>query len=231
MKQPNKRNLHGIDLWEIQGDEGAPAVMLFHGYGADGSDLVSLASLYQGPIKPHFYFPTGPMEVPIAPGYSGRGWFPIDIELLKAAIQGKKSQNVVSAFPKEYSQIRQVISLLIAELDIPLSKLFLGGFSQGAILALDAALHAPEKIGGLLLFSGILVNEEEWEKRISQYAGMPFFQSHGKEDSLLPFERAVALEQFLKKGGLIGHLNAFHGGHEIPHSLTPKINAFLNEHF
>lgn len=233
MIQPkiHKRKIHGIDVLEVLGDPGAPAILLFHGYGADGRDLLPLSQALAGfDIKPSFYFPTGPLEVPIAPGYSGRGWFPIDIEALKDAIHGKKSENVSKAFPKEYSQIRQIAQLLIAELNIPLSKLILGGFSQGAILAIDTALHASEKIGGLLIFSGIMVNEEEWKKRASQYRGIPFFQSHGHEDQLLPFDRAVALEKFLKDSGLKGKLHSFHGGHEIPHAIIVKLNAFLKEH-
>ncbi len=223
-----KRNVQGLDLLEVPGTLGAPAVLLFHGYGADAEDLLPLAQGWQeAEMKPHFFFPTGPLDVPIAPGYMGKGWFPVDIEILKLAIHEHKSKEIIKAFPREFSQVRAQCQDLIAELDIPLSKLFLGGFSQGAILATEVALNFPEKVAALLLLSGTLVNEESWRKQAQFHKGMAFFQSHGQQDTLLPFDRAQALERLFLDAGFEGKLHAFHGGHEIPHSIISQLNAFL----
>lgn len=116
---------------------------------------------------------------------------------------------------------------LIAELDIPLSKLFLGGFSQGAILATEIALNAVEKPAGLVILSGTLINEKNWNHLAHLRAGMPFFQSHGERDPLLPLERAKALEQLLQKGGLKGKLSTFPGGHEIPPKILGELKGFF----
>jgi phospholipase/carboxylesterase len=223
-----KRELQKVEFIEIEGDPDSPYVMLFHGYGANYEDLLPLSEIISfGQMKPHFFFPQGTLDVPIAPGYIGKGWFNLDIELIKSAMQEKRSEDVAEAFPQNFSNILAQCQNLIEELNIPLSKLFIGGFSQGAILATEIALNSREKMGGLLLFSAMLVHEKRWRQLAKNFRGMPFFQSHGKHDSLLPFDRARALESLLLESGFKGKLHAFSGGHEIPHSILLQLNLFL----
>jgi phospholipase/carboxylesterase len=224
-----KRKIQGLEILEVAGDPEAPAVLLFHGYGADAYDLLPLSKSYQGKTNLRFFFPTGPIEIPIAPGYSGRGWFPINIETIKEALHEGDLQKVSKSFENELAEAREMCNNLIAELNIPLSKLFIGGFSQGAILATDIALHAFENVAALILFSGIITNENAWAKLASNRKGTPFFQSHGEEDTLLPFTLAKSLEKLLLDAGFKGKLHSFRGGHEIPYSTIVKLNVFLNE--
>ncbi len=118
---------------------------------------------------------------------------------------------------------------MIAELHIPLSRLFIGGFSQGGVLAAELVLRAQENSAGLLIFSGTLIHEELWESLAPLHRNLHFFQSHGRYDPLLPLAGAVQLEKVLSKAGCKGHLHVFEGGHEIPLSLIQHIKNFLEK--
>lgn len=190
-------------------------------------DLAGLSEVYQQPPRPTWLFPNGPLEIPIMPGYNGRAWFPIDIEALQTALQKGDFDAVANAFPAELADARQQVERLVGELDIPRSKLILGGFSQGAVLATETALHGMDRVAALLIFSGTLICEPKWRRLSHLHAKTPFFQSHGTNDNLLPMKKAEALEQLLLEGGLQGKLHRFNGGHEIPQTVQRELNAFL----
>lgn len=214
----------GIEYLETKGKTNHKTIILFHGFGANAYDLASLGDLLPGPT---WIFPNGPLHVTFAPGFSGRSWFPVNITLLKEAIEKRDLESIQEAFPKELSEVRKKVLKLIAELNIPLSQIILGGFSQGAVLAIEIAVHGNEKPAGLMLFSGTLIQEHVWKPLLYRLKDVPFFQSHGFFDPLLPMDRAKDLENFLLDAGLKGKLHAFQGGHEIPSSILLEAKKFL----
>lgn len=224
----NKKTSLGIDFIEIKGDEGAPVILLLHGFGADHEDLASLSSAYTGKRKPTWIFPNGPLKVQMGFFTAGRSWFPVNIALLQKAFQEKKYEAIQNAFPQELDEIRKKIDLFLTELNIAPHNLIIGGFSQGAVLAIEIALHAFERPLGLAIFSGTLVNTESWRRLAKQKASLHFFQSHRKHDNLLPFEKAKQLEELLIEGGLKGKLHSFQGGHEIDHSTLLSFDKYIS---
>ncbi len=225
MSKPfQERKVGELDIVELLGDPDKGTIVLLHGFGADAFDLFPLSSLYKGPT---WIFPQAPLEIQIAPGYFGRAWFPIDIEKLNLAIREKRFDEVSGAFPSELDHARACLEDLLIRLDIPRSKLLLGGFSQGAILAIETALTAPHRSAALLILSGTLINESNWRKLTPLHAKTPFFQSHGSHDPLLPIEKAIELEKVLLDGGLEGKLHRFNGGHEIPQATLLQLASFL----
>lgn len=224
-----KKQIAGLDVVELPGDPGGATIVLFHGFGANAMDLVPLSGVYRQSPKPTWLFPNGPLEIPIAPGYSGRAWFPVDIESLQRALQRNDFEAVENAFPEELTQARERVERLVGELDIPRSKLILGGFSQGAVLAVETALHGMEPVAALLIFSGTLICASAWKRLSHLHPKTPFFQSHGTHDPLLPLKKAEELAALLQEGGLKGSLHTFKGGHEIPQPILILLNAFLKD--
>jgi phospholipase/carboxylesterase len=197
------------------GGEG-PIVVLLHGYGAPGTDLVPLWREIQVPPGTRFAFPEAPLELPILPG--ARAWWNIDIGRYEQAItSGGDFSELTRDVPDGLDESRaKVIALLdVLEKEHAATELVLGGFSQGAMLSLDVALHSERKLAALVLMSATLIASDEWIPRMPKRAGLPVLQSHGRSDPLLPFSLAERLSGLLKDAGLATQFLAFNGGHTI----------------
>ncbi len=213
-------------------------LILFHGYGADAHDLQSLAEVLRPPESIDFLFPQGPLSVPIGPGWMGRAWWKINVDALvqmaKTTSQdngykGDEKSEFSSEVSKGLREVRPHLQKMIQETKIPWHKIILGGFSQGAMLATDLFLQAPESPRGLLIFSGMPICQDEWRNLLVKRQGKLFFQSHGRQDEVLSFKDAQRLETLLTQGGMKGTLQSFVGGHEIPLPILEKANQYLQQ--
>jgi phospholipase/carboxylesterase len=80
---------------------------------------------------------------------------------------------------------------------------------------------------GAILYSATLVNEEEWREKAKKKS-FAFIQSHGKNDTILPYELAENLFDMLVESGWKGDFNPFSGGHEIPMKIISETSKFIN---
>ena len=224
--EAKKRRIGPLDCLEVAGDPAAPTIVLFHGYGADMNDLVSLAGVVQAPRGCNWYFPNGPLSVSLGGHFEGRAWFPIPL----AELQAGATIDLTELVPPGMKKARENAKQFLAKLNVAPEKLVIGGFSQGAMLATDFVLHADVKPAGLALLSGTLVNAAEWETLLSASAQkIPFFQSHGSRDQVLSFAHAQKIEVLLKKHGWPGQLQRFEGGHEIPSEVLIQLGSFIRK--
>lgn len=204
-------------------------MILFHGYGADAYDLKSLSEVIT-PKKPtQFLFPQGILEVPIGPGWTGRAWWPIDVMALQQAAMSGVPRDLSKERPASVPELRKKVFTAIEKLNVPWDQIILGGFSQGAMLATDIFLNAPEAPKALVILSGALVNKDEWKELAPKRAGSKYFMSHGKSDQVLSLRGASQLESLLNSSGLKGSLMSFNGAHEIPMEVIVKMNQFLKD--
>ncbi|GIL18494.1 MAG: esterase [Oligoflexia bacterium] len=202
-------------------------IILFHGYGADAYDLQTLSEVIETPWPCDWIFPQGILEVPIGPGWTGRAWWNIDMEAFQAAAAKGETRNLANERPQGMDRARDLAFEMVEKLKVPWNKIILGGFSQGSMLATDLFLRAPEAPKGLIIYSGALVNQEEWKALAPKRAGSSFFMSHGNQDMVLAHRGAAQLETVLCQAGLKGKLMTFQGGHEIPMTAIQKTNEYL----
>lgn len=212
---------------EPKAGQQAQHFILLHGYGADAHDLQSLGEVIESPEPTHFIFPQGPLEVPLGVGGTGRAWWNIDLAGIQLAAAQGKPRDISNESPAFIPELRKKMLHAIEALKIPWNQIILGGFSQGAMLATDLFLHAPETPKALVVLSGALVNKDNWKTVASQRAGAPFFMCHGTQDSVLAHRGAAQLETFLIQAGMKGKLLSFGGAHEIPMTMIQKLNEFL----
>jgi len=203
------------------GDNDKHNVVLLHGFGADAKDLFPLADFLDPEGEFNFYFPEAPLEVPIGPMYSGRGWFPISVRDLEQGI------DFTTLRPPGLDQSSELVYDLIFNLNS--EKLVLGGFSQGAMVSTEVALNNPNDVHGLVLLSGSMLDQKNWEAKAKELKGKRFLQSHGTADPVIPFAAAQKLYNCLKGAGLEGSLISFPGGHEIPMPVLQKTKTFIGE--
>jgi phospholipase/carboxylesterase len=204
----------GIDR---QGGGEGPLVVLMHGFGAPGDDLVPLARVLDVPREVRFAFPEAPLDLgPEA--MNGRAWWWIDMMRVQvAAMRGEtidRSQDV----PEGLAEARASVIAMLAEVERALapSHVTLGGFSQGAMLACDVALHTDVPLAGLAMLSGTLLSEPEWTRLAPKRRGLRAVVSHGQSDPILPFAGAERLRDVLARAGLDVTWVPFRGVHEIP---------------
>lgn len=224
-----RRRIGPLDCIEVAGDPAAPTVVLFHGFGADMSDLASLADVIQAPKGTNWYFPNGHLTVPLGGHYEGRAWFPISIADLEKSMTAGQPIDLSKLVPPGMKKARENVLSFFEALKPNYQKLLIGGFSQGAMVATDVALRMKEKPTGLVLLSGTLVNADEWGQLATQMKGFKFFQAHGARDPVLSFDLAKKLEQLMKQSGWNGALQRFEGGHEIPPEVLIQLGAFCRK--
>ena len=207
------------------------SAIILHGYGANAYDLWSLQSELQCGKKLNWYFPDAPIHLEMGMGYSGRAWFPINERALERAMRGEPL-DYSKIYPPGLDRARDLILEFIASQKIEPKKLVLGGFSQGAMLSIEVALHLPEPPKALLLFSGTLANAAEWKAKAEKLAApleskFEFFQSHGNMDAVLPFAGAERLRDVLEEAGWKSNWQEFDGGHEIPANVLKAASFYL----
>lgn len=193
--------------------------VFLHGFGADASDLYPLADVLDPQHEWTFIFPEAPHEVPVGPSWTGRGWFPISLRELESGV------DFTQVRPPGLNQSTEAVKDLLFHLNCP--KIVLGGFSQGAMIATDVAMFDPDAIAGLVLYSGVLLDEKGWSKRAKGLSGKPILQSHGMHDPVLAFAAGQRLHDLLKANGAQASLIGFQGQHEIPMPALNKTREFL----
>lgn len=207
----------------------ASTVVLLHGFGAPGDDLVALAPYLHAP-RTRFVFPAAPLELGGLYGDS-RAWWLLDLARLEASLGSGNMRGWIAEVPEGLDnariQLGRFLDQLQARYSIPNEQLVVGGFSQGAMLSLDVALHREQRFAGLVLLSGTLTAEAIWQPRLASLAGMPILQSHGRHDMLLPYAIAEELRDRLSAAGAKVEFHQFIGGHEIPPPVLSAVTKFL----
>ena len=92
--------------------------------------------------------------------------------------------------------------------------------SQGAMTAMDLALHLDETVAGVTMLSGAPIVVEHWAVRLKQHKGVKVCITHGMSDMVLPFQASGWTKQLLESGGAAVTYHPHSGGHELGCELT-----------
>jgi phospholipase/carboxylesterase len=154
-------------------------VVLLHGYGADGNDLIALAEQWQHLLPDAaFVSPHAPERCAQSP--RGRQWFALTMRDLEERWVGvEKARPVLDAF----------LDAECARHGLDEGKVALVGFSQGTMLALHVGLRRARTLGAILGYSGALVGPEHLAPELARAPSRkppPILLVHGSEDDLIP---------------------------------------------
>lgn len=227
----------GLTVEVFQATQTPPraAVILCHGFGAPGTDLVGLGAELASQVPElrdvRFYFPAAPLELDMGFGDS-RAWWMIDMGAIQRLAHDPAAQREFRKMePEGMPAARKAMLALVQEVathtGLPMKKLVLGGFSQGAMIATDVALRLEEAPGALVVLSGTLLIEDTWRPKAKARAGLPVFQSHGRQDPILPYPAAEWLKELFLEAGMQHEFVPFDGGHTIGEDALLKLGAFL----
>jgi phospholipase/carboxylesterase len=161
-------------------------VVLLHGVGADGADLIGLVP-HVASALPHAAFaaPNGPFACDMAP--YGRQWFSLMDRAPARLMEGCRIAAPI---------LGRFLDLELEKLGLDDAQLALVGFSQGTMMALHAGLRRVSPPAGILGYSGVIVGAETLVSDLR--VRPPVMLIHGEEDPVVPFNlhglTAAALE-------------------------------------
>jgi len=219
----------------------APArklVVLIHGYGADGNDLIELGRQWQR-LLPDAAF-VAPHAADMIPGFppgmaGGRQWFALDSydpNLLR-----RDPQYTAGIYASMQQAAEKAAPALDAFLDAELKRHGLGpgdlalvGFSQGTMMALHVGLRRDPAPAAILGYSGALLGGPGLEKQIR--ARPPILLIHGDADEIVPIEAMHAALGNLNTAGIPARFHICPGlGHGIDGQGLALGGSFLAESF
>jgi phospholipase/carboxylesterase len=199
--------LSGPSRPPVAGGKPRRLVILLHGLGADGNDLIGLQQ-YWGRLLPEaeFVSPNAPFPCDMA-GY-GYQWFSVQDRTPAAMLAGvRAAAPILDAYIDEELQKRG-----LTEADAALV-----GFSQGTMMSLYVGLRRERPLAGILGYSGRLIGPELLAGELRSRP--PVLLVHGTEDPLVPFESMAAAETALNAAGVPVETLACPG---IEHSIDPE---------
>lgn len=213
-----------------EGGGTGPVVVLMHGFGAPGEDLVPLWRVIPAARDVRWVFPEAPLD--LGPMYgAGRAWWHIDMMKLEQALSRGETRAMAEEEPEGLAEARSSVIALLDEVEQRLGvtgdKIVLGGFSQGAMLACDVALRTERPLAGLAMMSSTLLCASEWAPRMAARRGMHALMSHGTLDPLLPFAASEALRDLLVEAGWNVDFVPFRDGHTIPPEVIEHLGALI----
>jgi len=219
-----------------QGKSPQLAVVLCHGFGAGGADLVGLArpllaadsSIAERVV---FVFPAGPLDLTENGLPGGRAWWLIDLDRFINRPTPELLDRFRRMAPQGLAEARTLVLRLLdgvgRRFGLKADQFVLGGFSQGAMLMTDIALRIVKPPAALCVLSGALTNEIEWQRLAKERGPLTVLQSHGLHDSILQFPMAAALRDLLLEAGADVDFVAFPGDHEIPPEVVERMAKLL----
>jgi phospholipase/carboxylesterase len=182
---------------ELDGPRWGPAskampkqlVVLCHGVGADGHDLIDLAPTWSHAL-PDAVFVAVDAPFPHDSGF-GRQWWSV----------GDRTPSVMEAGVRRAAGFLDAfIDSELARLGLPPDAYALMGFSQGAMTALFTGLRRTAAPRAILAFSGALIAPERLPAELANRA--PVLLVHGEADDVVPAHRSRDAEQALRAAGV-----------------------------
>ena len=213
-------------------DQIQAGIVLCHGFGAPGTDLVALApelASVSSDIaeRVEFIFPEAPLSLAEAGYGGGRAWWMIDMEQLQWAQQTGNIRDLRGDRPEGFEEagnkLDSVLQVLFSDRGWNRERTIVGGFSQGSMVTTDWVLRQTDPVHLLCVMSGTLLNEAEWKQLLEDTGRTSVLQSHGQQDPILPFVAAEWLRDLLTESGFDVDFRPFSGPHTISGEVLKEL--------
>jgi phospholipase/carboxylesterase len=182
--------LSGPTFGPASGGPAKQLVILLHGVGANGDDLIGLAPILSQVLPDaEFLSPNAPEPCDMAPlGYQ---WFSLQdrsADRIEAGVRA--AAPLVDRFIDESCEARQ----------IPHDRVALLGFSQGCMMSLFVGMRRQSAVAAILGYSGALVAPQKLADEI--VSRPPVLLVHGEADPVVPFPMLAVAQANLEAAGV-----------------------------
>ncbi|MBL7690481.1 MAG: hypothetical protein JNM41_02730 [Flavipsychrobacter sp.] len=196
----------------VSKDSKRPVVILLHGYGSNEEDLLGLSQLF-----PSDYLILS-VRAPYKADVGGYQWF--EREMVNGKYNGK---------PEHIARSKELILKFVDEAVNKYhgdpGRVYLVGFSQGAMMSYEAGTSAPDKIKGIGVLSGKmsagLLSSIHADKKLKS---LRVFIAHGTADSRLPYSDGKAAYDRLVGIGVIPEMHTYQG---MDHTISKEVMTDL----
>lgn len=179
-------------------------VVMLHGYGADGNDLIGLAPFFaQSLPNTAFHSPDGSQTCEMSP--FGKQWFSLaqcDGDFLRRtpATQETAFEAMYEGACQAATKVEEYIHGLMDQYNLKENQVALLGFSQGTMMALHIGLRHKAEFAAIIGFSGALVGASHLNSE--RNSSPPVLLIHGEDDDMLPINALDLALTALEKSGL-----------------------------
>jgi phospholipase/carboxylesterase len=193
-------------------------LLLLHGIGSNEHDLMGLEPLLSKRF--HVVSARSPLEL----GLNRFGFFSVTFAPGPVHNAGEAEEGRLT--------LLDFIDELGARYGVPHDRIFLMGFSQGAIMSFSVALTTPERVGGIVAMSGRILQEIGSDtSRLPDHGGLPVLVTHGVHDTKLPIEHGRASRDTLAELNIALDYREYGMGHEIGRESLGDIIGWLEQRF
>lgn len=198
--------VNGASLKPRSGAAPRKIVLLLHGFGSSGTDMISLAPQWQDALPDTLFLaPHAPQRC----GMMGAGyqWW---------GLSGFSPSALAAGAAAAAPALDAFIDRKLAQYGLTEADLALGGFSQGTMMALHVALRRPQTVAAVVGYSGMLTGAAELAHR--DFSKPPVLLVHGTADPVVPIAALHMAESELKRLGVAVTTHIAFG---VAHSVDP----------
>jgi phospholipase/carboxylesterase len=207
----------------LTGENPGATIIIMHGLGADGSDFFPIAEQMDlsavGPVR--YLFPNAPViPVTINGGYRMPAWY----DILGTQLMRQEDE---AGLRKSQLGIDDIINSEMAR-GIPSHRIVVAGFSQGCAMALLTGLRFPHRLAGIAGLSGYLpLADKTAAERQAANQTTPIFWGHGRQDSMVTMDRAIASRDMLSALGYAVEWHDYAMEHSVCAEEVGDLRAWL----
>ena len=177
------------------------AVILLHGVGSNEHDLFSFSDQFPEDIL--VISPRGLYTI----GAGRYAWYEVDFSTGKPIINAKQEEKSRKTLQFFIERLKQQYNL---------DQVYVGGFSQGAIMSFTLGLTHPAEITGIIALSGRILDEiRPLVQKDASLEKLKVFLAHGVQDNTLPVGYAREAKEYLESLGIQLSYREYPVAHEI----------------
>lgn len=192
-----------------------PLLILMHGYGSNEKDLFSFSKNIPGEYL------VVSIQGPYTLGNDSYAWFRMDFS------NGKRTRNLDDV-AKSSEMIIKFIDELSEVYEFDKNRVILSGFSQGGIMSYSLALTHPDRVYGIGVLSGFILDNTQPSSSKS-IQDLKVFISHGTEDPLISISEAQQAKEKIESLGITPEYHEYQAKHEINQAMFTDYLKWLQQ--
>jgi phospholipase/carboxylesterase len=217
MKPITAHLTHIVQAPRIDADGSYPALIMLHGRGADEHDLFGLAPY----LDPRLLIASVRAPFPFQYG-GGYAWY----DVIEVGLPHPRM------FAESHERLKKYLDEVVASYPIDARRVFLLGFSMGAVMSHTLALTQPDKFAGVVAHSGYVPPAKELglEFRLDNLDGCAWFVAHGLYDPIIPVSFGHEARDLLTGASADLTYKEYPIAHQVSQHSLDDLSAWLTKY-